>query len=750
MVPLPRLMPLLRASENPPNSTAGYEESRLSADQIQFSESRPSTTKVDAAQLRSPANDALFESPKPIGSAERHTAANSSETVADRNANVLMDRAKLAQVERSAVRDFSGGVAAVSATTGFRFLKLALEIYLAIGIVAAGWLLVGHVVLIVERFMAKSPPTWLFRLLQSVAADRRGQPPQLLISLRCRRPVAWGIWRPVVMLPEPLCRIQNRAQLKSVLLHELSHIRRGDAWGNLLFEMAIPLLFGHPLFWWLRAQSRMSSELIADDWAALHAGKETYVSELVALARSSAARWLPMASATSVLSSQSQFYRRMKMLLSRETPLVTKVSRFWKIGSLVGLSVSVAIASALVGVGPAVGQQPAAPIAPVPLSTPATIAASPAGSNNAASSAPVPVATPAAEGAATTASGNYAAPAVEPANALPSTATTAAAPQTPSPAVGTPATPGNAPIARWSVLQLTQTTPSADEASIDAEIRKLQEEIKLLQLKSAALRAYSTFAQSGSVAKAQTVAEPPRNSAAPQNRIEPSQAAESALPSPAPMAEPTPAYRVPKEIRTVRIVKDNAGDGAGKVLQTYELTPDNRLGKLIESHPLVGNPFGRDEESPAPQAPGVRGLALPITEDPSLTAARPLDLVALATSYADAVGAVDQAKAKLSEAERIAAKSESEAEEVASAKVTLQSAERKAALLRRIAEIATASARQTLKRSESLHASGAFSGESLADVQSRVEILEHILNLGQSGSASDTGESGAAATRRDR
>ena len=57
--------------------------------------------------------------------------------------------------------------------------------------------------------------------------------------------------------------------------------------GNLLFELAFPLLFFHPLYWWLRAEVRMAAELVADDWAAGQTGKEVYVAELVALARGS-------------------------------------------------------------------------------------------------------------------------------------------------------------------------------------------------------------------------------------------------------------------------------------------------------------------------------------------------------------------------------------------------------------------------------------------------------------------------------
>src|SRR5207302_10623761 len=93
-------------------------------------------------------------------------------------------------------------------------------------------------------------------------------------------------------------------------------------------------------------------------------------------------------------------------------------------------------------------------------------------------------------------------------------------------------------------------------------------------------------------------------------------------------------------------------------------------------------------------------------------------------SYADAVGAVELAKAKLVEAE---AKSMS-ATELLPYRATITSAERKEKLLRRIAEVAAAGAKQEFRRITELRNAGAISAEEAGEVQSRLEILEQILN----------------------
>jgi D-alanyl-D-alanine endopeptidase (penicillin-binding protein 7) len=73
---------------------------------------------------------------------------------------------------------------------------------------------------------------------------------------------------------------------RSILLHELAHHARGDAWGNLAARVAHALLWFHPASWWLVAQLDILRELACDDMAAREAGAADLARALLALERS--------------------------------------------------------------------------------------------------------------------------------------------------------------------------------------------------------------------------------------------------------------------------------------------------------------------------------------------------------------------------------------------------------------------------------------------------------------------------------
>jgi beta-lactamase regulating signal transducer with metallopeptidase domain len=146
------------------------------------------------------------------------------------------------------------------------------------------WLLIGYAALIRAKRSALPPPRWLLELIAELprASNRRLS---IIVTRRGGRAMSWGIWRPTIALPADLCRPANASRLRQVLLHELSHVIQKDAWGNLCLNLAFPLLYFHPLYWWLRYKVRFASELVADDWAAAQSSSEAYATELIALVK---------------------------------------------------------------------------------------------------------------------------------------------------------------------------------------------------------------------------------------------------------------------------------------------------------------------------------------------------------------------------------------------------------------------------------------------------------------------------------
>jgi beta-lactamase regulating signal transducer with metallopeptidase domain len=70
-------------------------------------------------------------------------------------------------------------------------------------------------------------------------------------------PIAVGVWRPAIVLPSGWRR-WNASTRRSILAHELAHLRRKDAWVLALSRWVKGLFWFHPLAWWI---SRKTSEL---------------------------------------------------------------------------------------------------------------------------------------------------------------------------------------------------------------------------------------------------------------------------------------------------------------------------------------------------------------------------------------------------------------------------------------------------------------------------------------------------------
>ncbi|MAJ46884.1 MAG: hypothetical protein CBC35_06200, partial [Planctomycetes bacterium TMED75] len=87
---------------------------------------------------------------------------------------------------------------------------------------------------------------------------------RLLQSGLVQTPMVVGWLSPVVLVPAEVFTSLDREQLKLVLLHELSHLRRMDHLINLVQGIVECLLFFHPVTWWLSSQIRIEREHCCD------------------------------------------------------------------------------------------------------------------------------------------------------------------------------------------------------------------------------------------------------------------------------------------------------------------------------------------------------------------------------------------------------------------------------------------------------------------------------------------------------
>lgn len=90
---------------------------------------------------------------------------------------------------------------------------------------------------------------------------------KLMGSDHVQAPMAFGILKPVILLPFSLVFQMNPRQLEAILAHELAHIKRHDFAVNLLQSTLEILFFYHPAFWWINHQVRNYREHATDDRA---------------------------------------------------------------------------------------------------------------------------------------------------------------------------------------------------------------------------------------------------------------------------------------------------------------------------------------------------------------------------------------------------------------------------------------------------------------------------------------------------
>lgn len=102
-------------------------------------------------------------------------------------------------------------------------------------------------------------------------------------------PLAAGLWRPSVVLPEAALNWPKQ-RLEAVLQHELAHIRRRDTSWQLLCSVACAVFWPHPLAWHASRRALHYRERAADDAVlASGAAAHDYAVSLLEIARTLAA-----------------------------------------------------------------------------------------------------------------------------------------------------------------------------------------------------------------------------------------------------------------------------------------------------------------------------------------------------------------------------------------------------------------------------------------------------------------------------
>jgi beta-lactamase regulating signal transducer with metallopeptidase domain len=156
---------------------------------------------------------------------------------------------------------------------------------------------------------------------------------RLAVSLGIRRPlillrgdsvgvpVTWGIVYPVVFLPRDADEWPEERR-RYVLVHEMAHVKRLDAFTQLLGQVAAAMFWFNPLVWLAAARMRRERENACDDYVLTHGTRASeYANDMLELVRSMGSRGSNTAVpafAALAMARRSEFEGRMLSILDPE------------------------------------------------------------------------------------------------------------------------------------------------------------------------------------------------------------------------------------------------------------------------------------------------------------------------------------------------------------------------------------------------------------------------------------------------
>jgi len=128
---------------------------------------------------------------------------------------------------------------------------------------------------------------WNIRALRQAATPLDLNLPIPVMSSAARlEPGVFGVFKPVLLLPEGIANRLTPDQLETVLAHELCHVRRRDNLTAVLHMLVETLFWFHPLVWWIGNRLAEERERACDEAVLQSAGEpEVYAEGILQVCR---------------------------------------------------------------------------------------------------------------------------------------------------------------------------------------------------------------------------------------------------------------------------------------------------------------------------------------------------------------------------------------------------------------------------------------------------------------------------------
>ncbi|HXY50734.1 MAG TPA: M56 family metallopeptidase [Terriglobales bacterium] len=165
------------------------------------------------------------------------------------------------------------------------------------------------------------------QLQETVASFQSVRQVQICTSPRVEVPTVLGLVKPAVVLPAWTITELSAAELHTVVLHELAHLRRWDDWTNLAQKLVRAVLFFHPAVWWIESRLSLEREMACDDTVlAQTTNRHAYAQCLVSVAEKSLLQ-RSLALAQAVVGRVREMSARITRILDTSRPNSTRVGK---------------------------------------------------------------------------------------------------------------------------------------------------------------------------------------------------------------------------------------------------------------------------------------------------------------------------------------------------------------------------------------------------------------------------------------
>jgi beta-lactamase regulating signal transducer with metallopeptidase domain len=151
-----------------------------------------------------------------------------------------------------------------------------------------------------------------------------GRPVQLRSSCSIQTPLTYGWWRPVLVVPAAMLASEDPLQRRAILLHELTHVQRGDFVVQIAMQLVQALYWFQPLVWLQGRALRALQEDLCDAECSAEFGAETYSLLLCQIARTMR---LPALTLPLAMARTSRLARRLCRIQKLHPAVILSLSR---------------------------------------------------------------------------------------------------------------------------------------------------------------------------------------------------------------------------------------------------------------------------------------------------------------------------------------------------------------------------------------------------------------------------------------